>query len=99
MNMSMTTFWLGRVAWLLFVLLLAAVVGAELASERAPLRSRWVRYHAFWHQELTKMHAPWSARKVLSMHVAAAALCLGMLILQQWIYAAVCLALVFGPNV
>jgi len=99
MSMTMTTFWLGRAAWLLFVLLIASVVGVELASERAPLRSRWVRYHAFWHQELTKLHAPWSARKVLGVHVAAVLLCLSMLLLGQWIYALICLALVFSPNI
>ena len=98
MNLSMTTFLVGRAAWLLFVLLIAVVVGVEVASERAPLRSRWVRYHAFWHQELTKLHAPWSANKVLSVHVAAALACLGMLLLGSWINALVCLALVFSPN-
>lgn len=99
MNSSITTLLLGRVAWLLFVLMLAAVVGVEVASERAPLRSRWVRYHAFWHQELTKMHAPWSARKVLSVHVAAALACLSMVMLGLWINALVCLVLVFSPNI
>jgi tight adherence protein B len=99
MNLSMTTFMIGRTAWLLFVLLIAVVVAAEVASERAPLRSRWVRYHAFWHQELTKLHAPWSARKVLSVHVVAALACLGMLLLGQWLYGLVCLVLVFAPNI
>ena len=75
MNLSMTTFMVGRAAWLLFVLMIAVVVGVEVASERAPLRSRWVRYQAFWHQELTKLHAPWSASKVLSVHVVAALAC------------------------
>lgn len=99
MNLSLTTFLIGRAAWLLFVLLIAVVVGVEVASERAPLRSRWVRYHAFWHQELTKLHAPWSARKVLGVHVAAALACLGMLLLGQWVYALICLVLVFSPNI
>jgi tight adherence protein B len=99
MNLSMTTFLVGRAAWLLFVLLIAVVVGVEVASERAPLRSRWLRYHAFWHQELTKLHAPWSARKVLSVHVLAALVCLGMLLLGQWVYGLVCLVLVFAPNI
>jgi|SRR4051812_11641641 tight adherence protein B len=98
MNLSMTTFLIGRAAWLLFVLLIAVVVGVEVGSERAPLRSRWVRYHAFWHQELTKLHAPWSASKVLSVHVVAAVACLAMVLLGAWINALVCLALVFAPN-
>jgi tight adherence protein B len=79
-------------------LILAVLVGIETASERAPLRSRWARYHLFWHQELTKLHAPWSARKVLSMHILAATLCLGMILLGEWLYALVCVALVFAPN-
>ena len=98
MNLSMTTFLVGRAAWLLFVLLIAVVVGVEVASERAPLRSRWVRYHAFWHQELTKLHAPWSASKVLSVHVVAAVACVAMALLGSWLNALVCLVLVFSPN-
>jgi tight adherence protein B len=89
----------GRAAWLLFVLLIAAVVGVEVASERAPLRSRWVRYQAFWHQELTKLHAPWSATKVLSVHVVAALACLAMVLLGSWGAALACLVLVFSPNI
>ncbi|MEY2934262.1 MAG: hypothetical protein RL033_5011 [Pseudomonadota bacterium] len=98
MSLSPDTFWLGRAAWALFVLILSVLVGIELSSERAPLRSRWARYHAFWHQELTKLHAPWSARKVLGVHLLAAALCLAMVLLAEWIYALGCLALVFTPN-
>jgi len=99
MNMTLTTFWMGRLAWMLIVVLIAAVVGSELASDRAPIRSRWVRYRAFWHQELTKMHAPWSARKVLSVHVAAAIASLLMLAFGQWLYALACLAMIFAPNI
>jgi tight adherence protein B len=99
MNLSMTTFMVGRAAWLLIVLLIATVVGVEVASERAPLRSRWVRYQAFWHQELTKLHAPWSASKVLSVHAAAALACLAMVLLGSWGAALVCLVLVFSPNI
>ena len=98
MNLSMTTFMVGRAAWLLFVLMIAVVVGVEVASERAPLRSRWVRYQAFWHQELTKLHAPWSASKVLSVHVVAALACTAMVALGLWVYALICLVLVFSPN-
>lgn len=98
MTLTADTFWLGRIAWALFVLILAAVVGTELTSERAPLRSRWARYHAFWHQELTRLHAPWSARRVLSIHIVAAVLCLGMVLLGEWLYALACLVLVFSPN-
>ena len=99
MNLSMTTFLVGRAAWLLFVLLIAVVVGVEVASERAPLRSRWVRYHAFWHQELTKLHAPWSARKVLGVHIAALLLCLSLLLLGEWLFALISVVLVFSPNI
>lgn len=99
MNLSLTTFMVGRVAWLLFVLLIAVVVGMEVASERAPLRSRWARYQAFWHQELTKLHAPWSASKVLSVHVVAALALLAMLMLGSWGSALACLVLVFSPNI
>ena len=98
MSLSITTFLLGRAAWLLFVLLIAVVIGVEAGSERAPLRSRWVRYHAFWHQELTKMHAPWSARKVLTVHVVAALAVLAALLLGLWVCALVGLVLVFSPN-
>lgn len=98
MTLTPDTFWLGRIACALFVLLLAFLLGTELASERAPLRSRWARYHAFWHQELTRLHAPWSARRVLSIHLVAAAACLGLLLLGEWPYALVCLVLVFSPN-
>src|SRR5688572_16818217 len=98
MTLTPDTFWLGRAAWLSFVLILAVLAGVELASERAPLRSRWTRYHAFWHQELTRLHAPWSARKVLSVHLIAAGLCLAMVLLGEWLYALVALVLVFGPN-
>jgi len=99
MNLTLTTFWMGRLAWTLIVILIASVVGTELASERAPIRSRWVRYRAFWHQELTKMHAPWSARKVLSVHVAAALASVMMLALQQWPYALLCVLMIFSPNI
>jgi tight adherence protein B len=99
MNLTLTTFWMGRLAWTVVVILIAAVIGIEVASERAPIRTRWVRYRAFWHQELTKMHAPWSARKVLSVHVAAALACVLMLALQQWPYAVACLLMVFAPNI
>lgn len=98
MSLTPDTFWLGRAAWALFVLILSVLVGIEVSSERAPLRSRWARYHAFWHQELTKLHAPWSARRVLGVHFLAAALCLAMLLLAEWIYALGFLALVFAPN-
>ncbi|HEU4583171.1 MAG TPA: type II secretion system F family protein [Polyangiaceae bacterium] len=94
----MTTFLIGRAAWLVFVLLIAGIVGVEFGSERAPLRSRWTRYQAFWHQELTKLHASWSARKVLSVHLVAALAFLAMVMLGLWVYAAVCLVLVFSPN-
>lgn len=99
MNLTLTTFWMGRLAWTLIVILIAGVVSSELASERAPIRTRWVRYRAFWHQELTKMHAPWSARKVLSIHVAATVAFVLMLALQQWLYAIVCFLLIFSPNI
>lgn len=99
MNVTLTTFWMGRVAWTVIVVLIAAVVGSELASDRAPIRSRWVRYRAFWHQELTKMHAPWSARKVLSVHVAAALASALMLAFGQWLYALPCLVMIFSPNI
>lgn len=99
MNLSLTTFLVGRAAWLLFVLLIAVLVGVEVASERAPLRGRWARYQAFWHQELTKLHAPWSASKVLSVHVVAALAVLAMVMLGSWGAALVCLVLVFSPNI
>lgn len=99
MNLTLTTFWMGRLAWTLIAILIAAVIGTELASERAPIRTRWVRYRAFWHQELTKMHAPWSARKVLSVHVAAAVASLLMLAFGQWLYALVCVLMIFSPNI
>jgi tight adherence protein B len=99
MNLTLTTFWMGRLAWALIAILIAAVIGSELASERAPIRTRWVRYRAFWHQELTKMHAPWSARKVLSIHMAAALASLLMLALGQWLYALACVLMTFSPNI
>jgi len=99
MNLTPTTFLMGRLAWTLFVVLIASVIGTELASERAPIRTRWVRYRAFWHQELTKMHASWSARKVLSVHVAAALACVLMLAFGQWLYALGCALMIFSPNV
>lgn len=98
MSLSLTTFMIGRAAWLLFVLMIAVVVGMEVGSERAPLRSRWVRYQAFWHQELTKLHAPWPANKVLTVHVVAALAFLGAVMLGLWVYALICLVLVFAPN-
>jgi tight adherence protein B len=96
--MTLTTFVLGRVAWMVFVCLIAALVASELSSDRAPLRSRWARYREFWHQELTKMHAPWTAQKVLMTHLAAVGVTILMLLFQQWLLALISVALIFAPN-
>ena len=97
--MSPTTFWLGRAASVLLVLIIAYFLGVELGSERAPVRTAVVRYNDFWHQELTKLHAPWSERRVLGMQLAAVALFLALLILGQWLFAALSFVVIFLPNV
>ncbi len=97
--MSPMTFWMGRAASVLLIVGIAAILGVELGSDRAPIRSRIVRYRVFWHQELTKLHAHMSARQVLGLHLAAALLTVGALVTAQWALASVFAALIFAPNV
>lgn len=96
--MSPMTFWMGRAASVLLVVGIAAILGVELGSDRAPIRSRIVRYRVFWHQELTKLHVRMSARQVLGLHLSAALLMTGSLVLGQWALAGVFAVLIFAPN-
>ncbi len=97
--MSIVTFWMGRGAALLMVMAVAGMLGLEFGSDRAPIRSRVVRYHDFWHSELTKMHAPWPAKRVLLLQLGAIVLTLALLASQEWIAAAVCFVVIFLPNI
>lgn len=96
--MSEITFGMGRLAALLFILLIAGHLGHELGSDRAPIRTWLRRYQANWHHELTMLHASWPAKKVVTLQVGTACVCVLFLLLGQWGLALLALVFVFGPN-
>jgi len=96
--MSETTYWLGRVAALIVILSISVSLGMELGSSRAPIRSRLLRYRDFWHQELVRMHAPWTAKKVLSLQAAAIALVPVTALFGWYFVAVICAVAAAGPN-
>lgn len=96
--MSTTTFFMGRAAALMIAAVIAVLLGLELGSNRAPIRTSIVRYREFWHSELNKLHAPFTAEKILIVHAVAVLFTVLMLGLRQWMFALVGLVLSFGPN-